>query len=354
MMKEENFRRRVQIVRQSARAHLLDIRRARLAKRRPLAEAEPAPQDDIAGKASANPVVEQVAEPDEPVTVVLPDSPEVAPEPALPVPKAVAKVRHDDIDQVAVKSLAASKAPSREADLPLLLVMPVVRPAPNQTAPNQTTSGKPLAEKKVAKPKVRKNVSAAVLSEDCDDRAIRSAALADLAGEPRLGSPVAVAPAVMAAKAALDLAEPDFAEALDALVGDVAVEEPFSAELSPAGQVPDPLDQKSAPPTETLAAVSHEPVEGGIAGLHTSDESTAGEIVTMTETIPAMPNSDLRNLPGAGPGLLWMLQQCDIHTLQDLAETEAAVLVPKLGLVGQILNVEIWLDYAKKSQQPRL
>jgi predicted RecB family nuclease len=76
-------------------------------------------------------------------------------------------------------------------------------------------------------------------------------------------------------------------------------------------------------------------------------------VVAPTFTIPAKPQSDLGNLPGAGPGLIWMLQQCGIHSLEDLARTEASYLAPKLGLVGQILNVGSWLDYARHCQSQR-
>lgn len=57
--------------------------------------------------------------------------------------------------------------------------------------------------------------------------------------------------------------------------------------------------------------------------------------------------SDLFELPGAGPGLVWMLQTSGINTMADLAEADAELLLEKLGLVGEILNIGFWTDHAK-------
>ncbi len=59
--------------------------------------------------------------------------------------------------------------------------------------------------------------------------------------------------------------------------------------------------------------------------------------------------SDLARLPGAGPGLVWMLQQCDIQTLADLAESDAMELSTQLGIVGQILDVGEWVHFAQQN-----
>lgn len=71
---------------------------------------------------------------------------------------------------------------------------------------------------------------------------------------------------------------------------------------------------------------------------------------TMTPDNPPGPPgpSDLTALPGAGPGLIWMLQKCGIGSLQDLAGADAAVLVPRLGLVGQIVNLQGWQQFARR------
>ncbi len=58
-------------------------------------------------------------------------------------------------------------------------------------------------------------------------------------------------------------------------------------------------------------------------------------------------SSDLACLPGAGPGLVWMLNASGVHSLQDLAQQDPATLAEKLGVVGQIINVDHWVTLAK-------
>jgi hypothetical protein len=54
-------------------------------------------------------------------------------------------------------------------------------------------------------------------------------------------------------------------------------------------------------------------------------------------------------LPGAGPGLIWMLGQVGIDSMEDLARADADDLGRKLGLVGQILNVGSWVEFARSA-----
>ncbi|CAN0604025.1 unnamed protein product [Ectocarpus sp. 12 AP-2014] len=61
--------------------------------------------------------------------------------------------------------------------------------------------------------------------------------------------------------------------------------------------------------------------------------------------------SELSILPGAGPGLVWMLHQCGIKSLCDLAETAPEKLANDLGVVGQILDVSLWIDFAKNDSE---
>ncbi|MXQ07953.1 hypothetical protein GQ651_08850 [Alphaproteobacteria bacterium GH1-50] len=59
-------------------------------------------------------------------------------------------------------------------------------------------------------------------------------------------------------------------------------------------------------------------------------------------------DSDLFELPGAGAGMIWMFHQCGVNSLSDLANEETASLSQRLGVVGHILNVEPWIDFARK------
>ncbi len=90
-------------------------------------------------------------------------------------------------------------------------------------------------------------------------------------------------------------------------------------------------------------------------------ESAVQDPCGMGTPIAGTPNADLAEvgaadllaLPGAGPGLIWMLQQCGIATLADLADTDAAALIPKLGLVGLIVDIQAWQRFARRQVLPR-
>lgn len=87
-----------------------------------------------------------------------------------------------------------------------------------------------------------------------------------------------------------------------------------------------------------------------------ADEPLASLILTnpaqraLEQVAPPVPQplGDLALLPGAGPGLIWMLNKCGIFCLEDMACADAATLTPKLGLVGQIVNVPAWLRFAQR------
>ncbi|MDX8348476.1 hypothetical protein SLH49_10805 [Cognatiyoonia sp. IB215446] len=61
--------------------------------------------------------------------------------------------------------------------------------------------------------------------------------------------------------------------------------------------------------------------------------------------------SDLAALPGAGVGLIWMMEQCEISTLQDLARQNADELALRLGVVGEIIDVGQWIAFAQAETQ---
>lgn len=81
-------------------------------------------------------------------------------------------------------------------------------------------------------------------------------------------------------------------------------------------------------------------------------QASAAEDSNLSQTDHAKPvenwhESPLAELPGAGPGLIWMLTECQIHSLGDLSQQSAAELSSKLGVVGQIIDVATWIDFAK-------
>jgi len=61
--------------------------------------------------------------------------------------------------------------------------------------------------------------------------------------------------------------------------------------------------------------------------------------------------TDLDSLPGAGVGLIWMLQQCGVSTLTDLAKADADTLTAEMGLVGELLDLQAWIDLAGQTDR---
>lgn len=68
---------------------------------------------------------------------------------------------------------------------------------------------------------------------------------------------------------------------------------------------------------------------------------------SVPEELPTPDSADLERLPGAGPGLIWMLNECGIYSLADLAAQDPGALAQKLGIVGQILDVGHWVRLAQ-------
>jgi predicted flap endonuclease-1-like 5' DNA nuclease len=54
----------------------------------------------------------------------------------------------------------------------------------------------------------------------------------------------------------------------------------------------------------------------------------------------------LSNLPGSGPGLIWILNNAGILSLEDLAAAEKSDLSNKMGLIGKIIDLDFWIDQA--------
>lgn len=65
---------------------------------------------------------------------------------------------------------------------------------------------------------------------------------------------------------------------------------------------------------------------------------------------PGAAADPLAGLPGAGPGLIWMLNRAGIVTLADLATADTVELSRKLGLLGEILDLETWITQAQTLQ----
>ena len=130
----------------------------------------------------------------------------------------------------------------------------------------------------------------------------------------------------------------------DLAIENVAMSELADETSDPAGtdasEIPGAMEDPAEPappraegPSETAAEA---PIaEDGFAADH-SDEVSVSD------------GNDLTALPGAGPGLIWMLNQCGMNTLADLARADPTQLSSELGVVGQILDVEQWIDFARE------
>lgn len=310
MIHEKDFRNRAQIVRQSARAHLLEIRQARLARR-----GGKAPLDlEHVEHASEAQVADAVLE----LASVAPQQEEVAAlaEVSPPPPEVVAALaEQDDIDTLAHRNLFDAPPNPDER-----LTVPSVDSAITELVQDMGTMVKKAVRRKPAKVKaVKPSASAA----DVDDRAVQSAALADLAAEapPMAGVTIGLPPPVD-----------------DAL-------QPDTIEGAPSTAVADGDDHVAS----ADIAADHSGEVLGLLNQHPPQAESEAASPPRAAANPTEPVSDLFQLPGTGPGLVWMLQQCGINSLQDLAHAQVSELISRLGLVGQILNVEIWQDYARKA-----
>ena len=295
MMHDDNFRSRSQLVRQSARAHLLDIRRARLANSARLAESSRLannlrladriglePTAPIVADLSADepqaaePVIEAVPQaadlpPEAPVaTIAPPDAPTILPDP-LPL------TLMDALEEAALHSVGLPDPPTTAfAD---------ETPLPAPTTPPR---------------------------------------------KPAVTPPTAILPATAPPIAAEIPFDAD-------IYRDTPVEHTILAEPSGAASQP------TSPPMVAMA----EPPAMTMAEAEVTDIPTDADLPAPALDLPKDDAGDLIALPGAGPGLIWMLQQCGITTMRDLAQADAADLTLKLGLVGQILNIQTWLDHAR-------
>ncbi len=125
---------------------------------------------------------------------------------------------------------------------------------------------------------------------------------------------------------------------------------------SSANDAPQPGDE--APP-ETASDVSRSPESEEHPGASGPEEyqddlqtRCGGAVNEIPESLAdqtpyeAAASSDLTELPGAGPGLIWMLEQCGVRSLAELAQAEPDGLTAQMGLVGEMLDLAGWVAFA--------
>lgn len=315
------FRSRARRVREAARLQLLMLRQARVARRGRHMPLQPTEPEALASNAPGvvPEAVELVAAPApvygaetevEAVAETAPEMPPVA-EPARPrKPKAAKK----SAGKPAAPPVEAAKAPALRGPPPL---PPVV---PKDSAEDRSIRRAALAEM------------------DCDDAAV-------LVTEPALRSLPAPQRDVS------DHPLPEIGAALPS-----GPDEALTAETGPEDVLVAVTEEPAKPDVDSLGAP--EPDIDEVAGGDAPQMAPEGAPEDVAERdaqapedgaadLPEAAESELLALPGAGPGLVWLLHRCGIRTLADLAAADPQQLAPQLGLVGQILNISIWTDFAR-------
>jgi predicted flap endonuclease-1-like 5' DNA nuclease len=64
--------------------------------------------------------------------------------------------------------------------------------------------------------------------------------------------------------------------------------------------------------------------------------------------------TDLSEIPGIGPGLIWMLREAGVATLADLVRADTPELARKLGAIARLLDLDWFIDFARTRGQPEI
>lgn len=309
------YRARAAFVRGAARDHLRQLREERLAARE-AARAQEAAADPVVAEAAA--AVEPEVE--APVAAAT-QAPVAAAEeaPATPVPEAPAT-------EPAAALKAAPEPPPANPRLPLspgmrrmlqarVSAQPAAEPVsgtepegPPDVPEGPVAGGAPEAESACAAPEqvmaAETGATAAAVEPEPSPQPDRAVAAVEDAALPE--APIEDSP---------DHPEPE------PEVPAVAPVPAAAAAMAPALGTPDPVVQEIAP-SDLVAP-----------------ETSAPERAL-----------DLARLPGAGPGLIWMLNECEIHSLSDLAAADCADLTARMGLAGRILDLGGWIAFARAAE----
>lgn len=306
------YRARAAFVRGAARDHLRQLREERLAARE-AARAQEAAADPVVAEAAAA-VEPEVEAPVAAATQVPVAAAEEAP--ATPVPAAPAT-------EPAAALKAAPEPPPANPRLPLspgmrrmlqarVSAQPAAEPVsgtepegPPDVPEGPVAGGAPEAESACAAPEqvmaAETGATAAAVEPEPSPQPDRAVAAVEDAALPE--APIEDSPEP----------EPE--------VPAVAPVPAAAAAMAPALGTPDPVVQETAP-----------------------SDPVAPETSTPERAL------DLARLPGAGPGLIWMLNECEIHSLSDLAAADCTDLTARMGLAGRILDLGGWIAFARAAE----
>ena len=301
------YRARAAFVRGAARDHLRQLREERLAARE-AARAQEAAADPVVAEAAAavEPEVEApVAAAEEVPATPVPEAPatepaaalKAAPEPPpanprLPLSPGMRRMLQARVSAQPAAEPVSGTEPEGPPDVP---EGPVAGGAPEaesaSAAPEQVMAAETGATAAAVEPEPSPQPDRAVAA--VEDAALTEALIEDSPDQPEPESEVSAVAPVPAAAAA----------------------------MAPALGTPDPAVQEIAP--SDLAAPGTSAPERAL---------------------------DLARLPGAGPGLIWMLNECEIHSLSDLAAADCTDLTARMGLAGRILDLGGWIAFARAAE----
>lgn len=309
------YRARAAFVRGAARDHLRQLREERLAARE-AARAQEAAADPVVAEAAA--AVEPEVEAPVAAATQVPVASAVE-APATPVPEAPAT-------EPAAALKAAPEPPPANPRLPLspgmrrmlqarVSAQPAAEPVsgtepegPPDVPEGPVAGGAPEAESACAAPEqvmaAETGATAAAVEPEPSPQPDRAVAAVEDAALPE--APIEDSP---------DHPEPE------PEVPAVAPVPAAAAAMAPALGTPDPVVQETAP-----------------------SDPVAPETSTPERAL------DLARLPGAGPGLIWMLNECEIHSLSDLAAADCTDLTARMGLAGRILDLGGWIAFARAAE----
>lgn len=134
-----------------------------------------------------------------------------------------------------------------------------------------------------------------------------------------------------------------------------APEQVVAAETGATAVLPEaPIEDSPEPEPEATAVAPVPAAAAAVAPAPGTPDPAVREIAPSDRAAPetSAPDRalDLARLPGAGPGLIWMLNECEIHSLSDLAAADCTDLTARMGLAGRILDLGGWIAFARAAE----
>jgi predicted flap endonuclease-1-like 5' DNA nuclease len=140
-------------------------------------------------------------------------------------------------------------------------------------------------------------------------------------------------------------------------VGQVAGCDPTERRTDPEGDVTGALARDAedlgaevpAPEPGDDGRTHDQPTEAMTAESPLAVEDAPGVVFEAPGSAAAMRHdlTDLSAIPGIGPGLIWMLREAGVATLEDLARADAQDLARKLGSIARLLDLDWFIDLAR-------